>query len=402
MDIKKNNNKIGIVILFVCIFAIGFVAGRVFQGGGGTLISNQQGVNLDMFWNVWDIMKNKYVDVSKADSKSMLYGSIKGMVGAFGDPATVFLDPTETKEFKDASEGKYFEGIGAELGYEKEQIVVVSPLEGSPAKAAGIRAGDLILAVDGVSITAEDSIYDIIAKIRGDAGTEVTLKILHKNTIDPVDIKIKRSEITVSSMSLTFEGKNKEIADLKVSRFTDATYGEWTANWDKNVDEIVKSGAKKMILDLRGNPGGFFDAAIYAADDFLGEGKILAQQQDGKGVIEKYESHKGGKLLDIQLVVLVDGGSASASEILSGALQQAGRAKIIGVPTYGKGTAQNVLDFPDGSSLHITILKWLLPDGNWLNKENPIKPDIEVKRTEQDFKNGLDPELSKAIEELSK
>jgi carboxyl-terminal processing protease len=325
------------------------------------------------------------------------------MVNSFGDAATVFLDPEETKAFNEASEGKLFQGIGAELGYDSnKQIIVVSPLEGSPAKAAGIKAGDYILTIDGVAIKSTDTVYDVVAKIRGEAGTKVKLGILHKGDTKSIEIEITRSDITVPSMSLSYVGDKKDIALFKVNRFTDSSYSEWQKNWDTNVSSIVSSGVKKVILDLRGNPGGYFDAAIYAADDFVDAGKILAQEQDSAGKIEKFNSTKGGKLVNMQVIVLVDSGSASASEILSGALQQSGRATIIGDKTYGKGTAQSVLDLSDGSTLHVTILKWLLPDGGWLNKDNPITPNIEIANSETDFNKGIDTQLNRAITEIQK
>lgn len=405
MEEKKKTGNLGIVILSVCLFAIGFVSGRIFQSNKGSidsLISGKSDVSFDLYWDVWDLMKSKYVDSSKIDEQNMLYGSIKGMVNSFGDAATVFLDPEETQAFNEASEGKLFQGIGAELGYDSnKQITVVSPLEGSPAKAAGIRAGDIILAIDGKEITSSETVYDVVAKIRGESGTKVTLTVLHKGASQSVDIEITRSEITVPSMALSYTGTNGDIAVLKVNRFTDATYNEWTANWDEAVNSIVESGAKKMILDLRGNPGGFFNAAIYAADDFLDAGKVIAKDQDSEGKIQDYNSTKGGKLVNIELVVLVDSGSASASEILSGALKQAGRATIVGEQTYGKGTAQTVLDLSDGSTLHVTILKWLLPDGGWLNKDNPITPDVEVTYSAEDFQKGNDTQLKKAVEILN-
>lgn len=400
-DYKRNT---GIAILMVCLFVVGFVAGRVFQANKSSILgsSSESTVDFSLYWDVWDLMKSKYVDSSKGEDQEMVYGSIKGMVNSYGDAATVFLDPEETTTFNETSEGKYFEGIGAELGYNNGQVIVVSPLEGSPAKAAGIRSGDIILAVDDKEVTSDQTVYDIVALIRGKADSQVKLKVLHKGASESVEITITRSEITVPSMSVEYVGQNKDIALFNVNRFTDATYSQWIENWNTNVNAIVKSGVKKMILDLRGNPGGFFDAAIYAADDFVDEGKVLAQQQDSKGDIEKFNSTKGGKLVNMEVIVLVDGGSASASEILSGALQQSERATILGEKTYGKGTAQSVIDLTGGASLHVTILKWLLPDGGWLNKDNPITPDIEVVKTNEDFLKGVDPQLDKAISELSK
>jgi carboxyl-terminal processing protease len=403
---KQTTKNIGIAILMVCLFAIGFVSGRLFQTNKATIsnvLSGKSDVDFQLYWNVWDLMQSKYVDSSKIDDQEMLYGSIKGMVNSFEDAATVFLDPEETKTFNEASEGKLFQGIGAELGYDSnKQIIVVSPLEGSPAKAAGIKAGDYILTINGEAIKSTETVYDVVAKIRGEAGTKVKLGILHKGETKSVEIEITRSDITIESMSVEYVGENKDIVLFQVNRFTDSSYSEWIENWDDNVDSIVKSGVTKMILDLRGNPGGYFDAAIYAADDFVDSGKVLAQQQDSAGKIEKFNSTKGGKFVNMKVVVLVDSGSASASEILSGALQQSGRATIIGDKTYGKGTAQSVLDLSDGSTLHVTILKWLLPDGGWLNKDNPITPNIEIANSQEDFNKGVDTQLNKAITEIQK
>lgn len=403
---EKNDYRykkiVSTAVLLVAVFVLGIVIG---QKVDGTKIANPFGkreeVNMDMFWNVWDIVSTQYVDADKVDSQKMVTGAIKGMVNSFEDPATVFLDPEETEEFNESISGKYFEGIGAELGYSDGNVIVVSPLEGSPAKEAGIRPGDYILKIDDYELTASDTVYDAVAKIRGDAGTKVTLTILHKGEEEPVTVEIVRREITVSSMQLDFVGENKDIAHLKVNRFTETSLAEWERLWDSKIDEVVDAGSKKMILDLRGNPGGYFDAAVYAGDEFIDEGKVIAKERDGSGNIREFKSRKGGKLIDVEVVVLVDEGSASASEILAGSLQQNGRAKIVGMPTYGKGTAQTVLDLADGSSLHITILKWLLPDGQNIDRDNSIKPDVEVDLTNEDFKAGIDPQLSKAIEILS-
>ena len=398
-DSKSIQKTIGAAILIICVFVLGFISGRELRGKN--ILDSSSTVNTNMFWDVWDLMKSTYVDSGKVSDEDMMYGAIKGLVDSYEDPATVFLTPEETEDFNASSEGKYFEGIGAELGYENGQIIVVSPLEGSPAKEVGIRAGDYILAIDGEELTTKDSIYDAVSMIRGEAGTTVKLRILHKNDTKPTEYTITRREITVESMTLEYL-QNNSIAHLKINRFTEATYSEWISVWNRNVDKIVKSGVKKMILDLRGNPGGYFDAAIYAADEFLGEGYVISMQQNGKGKVSEYESEKGGKLLDIDVVVLVDSGSASASEILAGALQDGKRGFVIGENTYGKGTAQSVLDLTDGSSLHITIYKWLLPNGEWLNRENPIVPDKVVEFTNEDFIKGVDPQLNEAIKEINK
>jgi carboxyl-terminal processing protease len=403
---KKNNrmkNFIGLGMLLVCVFTLGLVVGRNFDERNIVLdFTKSKELDFSMFWQVLDISRRDYVDSSKIEDEDIVYGAIKGMVSSFGDPATIFLTPEETEEFNSATQGKYFEGIGAELGYDEGQIIVVTPLEGSPAKEAGIRPGDYILKIDDYELTVGDTVYDAVTKIRGEAGTEVVVKVLHKGDIAPVDIKIVRKEITVPSMTLEFVGEEKDIAFFKVSRFTEASYSEWARNWDLKVDEILSSKVNKMILDLRGNPGGYFDAAIYAADEFLDEGIVISKQRDANGRIKEYNSKKSGRLQDIEVVVLVNSGSASASEILSGALQFAKRAEVIGEKTFGKGTAQKVYDLSDGSSLHLTILRWLLPDGKQIEKENSVNPDIEVQLTNDDFIKGIDPQLNKALEIFSK
>jgi carboxyl-terminal processing protease len=405
---QKNNEKgfqriIAIGMVIVIVFTAGLIVGRSVDVDSSIFpITTSRNLDMGMFWRVLDLTRRNYVDSDEIVDEELVYGAIKGMVSSLDDPATVFLTPEETDEYDAASEGKFFEGIGAELGYDDGQVIVVTPLEGSPAKAAGIRPGDYILKIDDYELTSEDTVYDAVAKIRGEAGTDVVLTVLHKGESEPVEITITRDEITIPSMSLEFIGTEEDIAHFKIGRFTEASYDIWVSQWDKNVGEIVDSGVDKMILDLRGNPGGFFDAAIYAGDDFLEEGFVISKQKDADGNIEDYDSTQGGDLLDIELVVLINSGSASASEILAGALKQAERGIIIGEETFGKGTAQRVYDLEDGSSLHLTILKWLLPDGSNIERENAITPDVEVELTNDDFIEGNDPQLDKAIEELTK
>lgn len=395
-------NSLGLAILFVLIFVLGIIVGRNVHSSSQLSILNSGKTNLDTFWEVWDLVSKNYVDKDKINKDKMVAGAIKGMVSSYDDPATVYLDPEETKEFEKASSGQSFEGIGAELGYENGNVIVVTPLEGSPAKEAGIRARDYILKIDNYELKSSDSVYDAVSKIRGKSGTKVKLTVLHKGDRNPVDIEIERREITVASMTLEFVGKDSKIALLKVGRFTEATLQKWQSEWDSKMKSVADSGVDKLILDLRGNPGGFFDAAIYAADDFLDEGKVISQQKDGSGRIQKYVSKKGGQMLNIKLVVLVNEGSASASEILAGALQQNDRAQVVGMKTYGKGTAQRIYSLPDSSSLHLTVLRWLLPDGKNIDRESSIEPNVKIDLTDENFKAGRDPQKDKAVDMLSK
>ena len=398
---KTENAKVlGIVVLSVCMLAIGYTAGQLLHVNTDislrTLVTEKPDMNL--FWNVWDIMESEFVEKDKVSAEDKEYGAIKGLVDSYDDPATVFLNPEETEAFNSTNEGKYFEGIGAELGYKDGSVVIISPLDGSPAKEAGIRPGDYILSVDDVDITNDDTVYDVVDMIRGEAGTVVKLEVLHEGDRESTEIEITRGEITVPSMTVEFLDNN--IAYLDLARFTDSSYLSWISNWENTKEDVLEKGSKKLILDLRGNPGGYFDAAVYAADDFLSGKEIISIQEDGKGNQEEFKSKNGGDFTNMEVVVLVDAGSASASEILAGALQINGVAKIVGEKTYGKGTAQAIEDFLDGSSLHVTVYKWLLPDGTWINTDNPITPDYEVELTNEDFVDGKDPQLDKAIELL--
>lgn len=401
MEKDTSGNKIfALLIVTVVAFCFGVIFGRNIVPSADTVLSlgsAKKTVDINLFWEVWDILEDRYVEKDKVSQEDRMYGAIKGLVDSYEDQATVFLDPEETEDFNNMNSGKYFEGIGAELGYEDGSIIIVAPIDGSPAKEAGIRAGDYILAVDDYEVTSSDNVYDIVQKIRGEAGTKVTLKILHKGDLEPVDIEITRGEITVPSITLTYVGDKKDIAYVDIARFTEASLPTWNSKWDSTVDDIVSSGVNKIIVDLRGNPGGFFDAGVYAADDFLDIGKIISQQEDGKKNVQTFDSEKGGRLIGKKVIILVDEGSASASEIFTGALQQNDVATVVGSKTYGKGTAQSVIDLAGGSSIHITILKWLLPDGTWLNKENPITPDVIVENSVEDFVAGIDKQYNEAL-----
>ena len=393
MEEDKGKKIFETLVLTVIVFCIGLIFGRSIAPVND--ISKK--VDMSLFWQVWDTLDKNYVEKDKVEDIDKVYGAIKGLVQSYNDPATVFLTPEETKEFNDLNSGKYFEGIGAELGYSDGSVIIVAPIDGSPAKEAGIRPGDLILAVDDYEVKSGDNIYDIVAKIRGESGTKVSLKVLHKGELEPVVLEITRGEITVPSMTLKYVGDSNDVAYIDIARFTESSLSEWESKWDSVAQDVQRSGVDKVLIDLRGNPGGYFDAAVYAADDFLDTGKIISKQEDGNGNVQTFEAKSGGKLLGKKVVVIVDEGSASASEIFTGALQQNKVATVVGTKTFGKGTAQTVIDLADGSSVHVTILKWLLPDGTWLNEENPITPDVEVENSAEDFVKGFDRQYNEAL-----
>ncbi|HOV17423.1 MAG TPA: S41 family peptidase [Candidatus Dojkabacteria bacterium] len=393
MEEDKGKKIFETLVLTVIVFCIGLIFGRSIAPVND--ISKK--VDMSLFWQVWDTLDKNYVEKDKVEDTDKVYGAIKGLVQSYNDPATVFLTPEETKEFNDLNSGKYFEGIGAELGYSDGSIIIVAPIDGSPAKEAGIRPGDLILAVDDYEVKSGDNIYDIVAKIRGESGTKVSLKVLHKGELEPVVLEITRGEITVPSMTLKYVGDSNDVAYIDIARFTESSLSEWESKWDSVAQDVQRSGVDKVLIDLRGNPGGYFDAAVYAADDFLDTGKIISKQEDGNGNVQTFEAKSDGKLLGKKVVIIVDEGSASASEIFTGALQQNKVATVVGTKTFGKGTAQTVIDLADGSSVHVTILKWLLPDGTWLNEENPITPDVEVENSAEDFVKGFDRQYNEAL-----
>jgi len=393
MEEDKGKKIFETLVLTVIVFCIGLIFGRSIAPVND--ISKK--VDMSLFWQVWDTLDKNYVEKDKVEDTDKVYGAIKGLVQSYNDPATVFLTPEETKEFNDLNSGKYFEGIGAELGYSDGSIIIVAPIDGSPAKEAGIRPGDLILAVDDYEVKSGDNIYDIVAKIRGESGTKVSLKVLHKGELEPVVLEITRGEITVPSMTLKYVGDSNDVAYIDIARFTESSLSEWESKWDSVAQDVQRSGVDKVLIDLRGNPGGYFDAAVYAADDFLDTGKIISKQEDGNGNVQTFEAKSCGKLLGKKVVIIVDEGSASASEIFTGALQQNKVATVVGTKTFGKGTAQTVIDLADGSSVHVTILKWLLPDGTWLNEENPITPDVEVENSAEDFVKGFDRQYNEAL-----
>ncbi len=351
--------------------------------------------DFSLYWQVYQRLSSVYVDPAKLDAQKMFYGSIKGMVEAIGDAPTAFFDPTETTDYKKSQSGSY-SGIGAELDYVNQSVVVVAPFEGSPAMKAGIEAQDIIIKVDGSAIYGK-TLSQVVSLIRGTAGTSVSVTILRpRENNREYTYSITRGNVNATSMEL------KEIKDgvavVKINRFTEASIGEWSSKWSAIVTTLNnRNDVERLVIDLRSNPGGYFDAAVILASDFLPKGTVIAYQRERNGVDETYATKTEPRLSKIPVVVLVNGSSASASEIFAGAMKHHNRATIVGESTYGKGTAQVILDLTGGSSLHVTVSKWLLPDKSWINPENTIKPNKEV-TFDYDLKaKGIDNQLEEAI-----
>ena len=369
-------------------------------------------------WQVLSKIESMYYDKSAIKADKLLNGAIAGMVSSLDDPYTLYLPPQQNDNFKQSLAGQ-FEGIGAELGVKGKDITVVAPLDGSPAGKAGIKAGDVILKVDGQTISGLN-INQVVEKIRGPKGTEVTLTVLHKGQTKPTDIKIVRDTITVKSLTTwtkkvkDIEGindkadglaqaGNDKIVYIRLSQFGDNTNDEWQ-KIATDVDRQLKAdkSIKGIVFDLRNNPGGYLNDAVYIISEFVKDG-VAVQQEDKDGNKKPFPVTGKGLLTDVPVVVLINKGSASASEITAGALRDHKRATLVGENSFGKGTIQQAEDLGDGAGLHVTIAKWLTPDGTWVgNGKNGkgLTPDVVVSLDPKDPSH--DTQLEKAIEQLIK
>lgn len=356
-----------------------------------------QNVDFKLFWDTWEMVSTEYVDKKAIDSQKMYYGAIKGMVEALGDPYTVFLPPEQQKSTQEELGGS-FEGVGMQLGFNKDnRLVVIAPLKGTPADKAGIKPGDLIIKINGTDATSM-SVQEAVNIIRGEKGTEVKLEIYHEGDDKTTQVAMLRDTIVVKSVEYEVKTtpSGKKVAYIKLTRFGERTFDEW----NEAVSETLASGASGVIVDVRNNPGGFLDGAVFIGSEFIDKGDIV-MQEDGKGVRQGYPVSRKGKLLDIPMAVLMNKGSASASEIVSGAIQDNNRGKLIGDQSFGKGTVQESKELPGGTGIHITTHKWLTPKGRWIHKTG-LTPDIQVVPTPEELKDPTkDVQLDKALEEFN-
>lgn len=346
-----------------------------------------QNVDFAPFWKTWQILNERYVNgtaainstsTKKATDQDRVWGAISGMVSSLGDPYTVFMPPVEKTKFEEDIRGN-FSGVGMEVGYKDNLPTVISPLPNSPAKKAGILSGDVVLKIDGVS-TSNMSLDQAINKIRGKEGTSVTLTVLHDKSKEPVEIKIIRAVITIPTIDTKIvSGKNASDKIFVISLYN---FSAQSADLFKvAIDEFAKSGTNKLIFDLRGNPGGYLDAAVDMASWFLPQGKAVVRESSGVGKEERVYRSSGYDIFknkDLKMIVLIDRGSASASEILAGALSEYGVAKLVGEKSFGKGSVQELVPITADSSLKVTIARWLTPKGKSLS-HNGLEPDYAVK-----------------------
>lgn len=346
-------------------------------------------VDFELYWDTWNLIKERYAK-QPVDEKKMFYGALAGMVASLGDPHSVFLEPVASEEFAQELSGK-FEGIGAEIGIKKGNLVIIAPLPDSPAEKAGLLPSDRIIGIDDVDTTGM-AVDDAVSRIRGDKGTKVKLHILRGKESEPRVVEIVRDTIAVQSVKVSYatSPKGKKLVVIKVSHFNGDTF-------DRFIDGVTQAVARDtdgIVLDLRNNPGGYLDASVLMLGEWV-PGEVAVSERYSDGTTDDHRANGRGRLKDIPTVVLVNGGSASASEIVAGALQAHGKAILIGEQTFGKGSVQDLVDLDDGSSVKLTIAEWLTPKGDNINVEG-IAPDYVVERTEDDYENDKDPQQAAA------
>ena len=348
-------------------------------------------VDLSTFWETWNTLESTYLKQENLDTKKQIHGAIKGLVRSLDDPHTVFMDPVDTADFNQSIDGE-FEGIGAEISLKKGKLVIVTPLKNSPAQQAGIRAGDEILAIDD-ELVYDDSLFDSVVKIRGKKGEKVVLTIKRQAERNPIDITIVRD--TVFYPNITWEMKD-EIAYVEISKFGN----DLTKEFQKMIDEISLKSPKGMVVDLRNNGGGLLDKCIAITSEFLDKKLIVSTNGGTIGLNEKNYADAGGSFLNIPLIVLINGGSASASEIFAGAISDNQRGLLLGTTTFGKGSVQSLIDLKDGSSLKVTVAEWLIPSGQSI-QDNGITPHEVIETSEAELEEDIDPVLERALEILN-
>lgn len=417
----SNLNKIRAVLIGLLLlvlgglggWALGYRTGKLQEDSGRPSLeevvnrqSDETKVDFSLFWDVWGRLERSFLDQSKLNAQKMVYGAIEGMTGALGDPYTSFLPPSENKQTKQDLAGE-FAGVGIQLGYKDETLAVIAPLEGHPAIDKGVEAGDLIMHIkdenkDIDTDTKGMSLPEAVRIIRGKKGEPVTLTLYSKGDEESREVTIVRDTIVVPTVELTFVDKAGETvetgtsyAHLKVARFGEKTASEW----EESVDEILSRGdVRGVVLDLRNNPGGYLQRAVDLAGEFVSPGSVVVQEE-GREEIHEFKADRRGRLQDTPLVVLVNEGSASASEILAGALRDQVGAKLVGENTFGKGTVQEAQELRGGAGLHVTIARWLLPSGDNIH-ESGLEPDVVVENERVDGEL-VDRQLEKAIEVLS-
>lgn len=377
------NKKYYIVLICVAVFTTGYYFGHAINQEPVLQEQNTR-PSLDLFWETWDTVHEKYVDEDEVQDQDLIYGAIKGMVNALGDPYSGFMTPEENRQFMQDMQGS-FEGIGAEIGIRNGILTIIAPLEGMPAEKAGLKAGDKVIKVED-ELTAEMTLDDAVRKIRGPKNTPVTLTVLRDN--ESHEITITRGKIDIKSVK--FEMLENNIAYIDLNGFLQDTNYEFSIAAGK----ILVLKPKAIILDLRNNPGGYLDQAINVASWFVDKNSVVTIEDFGNNEQKEHKANGNAGLQDYNLVVLVNQGSASGSEILAGALRDLRGVQLIGEKTFGKGSVQEIENLENQSSLRISVAKWLTPSGHCIH-EKGLEPDIEI--LDDPETEDIDEQLEKAI-----
>lgn len=351
-------------------------------------------VNFSIYWRVWNKIQSEFID-RPVPEPQLFYGSLMGLAASIGDPYTVFLEPKISQDFQEELKGR-FEGIGCEIGIRDSRLIAVSPLPESPSEKAGLKAGDRIFFIDDFDTTGI-SIEEAVNRIRGEKGTKVVLSVLRNGEAEYRKISIARDTIKIISASWSEKEKDgKEIAVIKLTHFNQDT----NSRLIKSINEILLASPDGVILDLRGNPGGYLNQAVDVASHWVDSQEVIVSEDYGEEQVNSHLANGQAELKNYKTVVLINRGSASASEIVAGALQDYGLATVVGEQSFGKGSVQALEEFEDGSSLKITVARWLTPNKHQIDREG-ITPDEVVELTEEDWNEGRDPQLERALEILA-
>jgi carboxyl-terminal processing protease len=383
-----------IVALALASFAGGFLLNELIDRRSGRGLAENAADDFAVFWEAWGKIEESYIG-GLPTSRQLTYGAVRGAINVLGDPYTIFIEPVAREQEIESLRGN-FGGVGAVLELNENGEIILSPIEGNPAELAGILEGDILIAVDGQPIDRGMSIEEVAELVRGEEGTKVTLTVLHPNASEPEEITIVRAVILLPSVTFEILEEDPTVGYIRLSRFS----GESSAEMLGALDELEALGAEKLILDLRQNGGGLLDAAIDVSDQFLDKGPVL--YQISKGEKEKiFETSNDTQAGDIPLVILIDNGTASAAEIVAGALQDRERATLIGTNTFGKGSVQIVYDLSDGSSVHVTSARWLTPNRHQIDQQG-LSPDILVELTDEAIAEGRDVIMEEALAYLNR
>jgi carboxyl-terminal processing protease len=391
-------------VLGVAFLCIAFFVGGIYLGynnrptvdsimGIENKVDENVSADFEPFWKTWQILNEKSIAAKETTDEAKVWGAIKGLTASFGDNYTEFFNPEETKQFDEAISGE-FSGVGLEVGLKNKILTVIAPIKGSPAERAGIKTGDIILKIDDTT-TAEMSVEQAVQKIRGQAGTSVVLSVYHDGDDEAHDVTIVREVIVVPSLETKTDGDNFIIS---MSTFTGNNINQ---DIEQAMNAFKRSGKKSMIIDLRGNPGGYLDSAIYMASYFLPAGTNIVTEDYGEKQNPINHNSQGFQLIpkEAKVAILIDGGSASASEILAGALHDNDRAILVGEKSFGKGSVQEIVQVTNDTILKVTVAKWLTPKGVSI-QDNGITPEYIVELP-KDWKRGdVDPVIQKAKELL--